>query len=477
MGEEIDRAHFRQQDFEIFEQRLREETVLLERLFEDRAFSTHAPVCGLEIEAWLIDQAGLPAPDNQDFLHRLDDGMVVPELARFNFELNVPPQPLRGAALNLLEQELAGTWRRCTEVAGAMQCRTLMIGILPTLSLQELNLTNMSDLKRYRALNEQVLRLREGRPIELDIHGREHLHLLHRDVMLESAATSLQLHLKVHPDVAALYYNLSQIVSAVTLACATNSPYLFGKDLWEETRIPVFEQSVSVGGIAGAARGPLRRVSFGSGYVKQSLFECFKENQAHFPVLLPIGFDAPATQFSHLRLHNGTIWRWNRPLVGFDDDGTPHLRIEHRVLPAGPTLHDAIANAAFYFGLVRALAGQDPSPVSLLPFAAARDNFYAAARDGLDAQVTWLDGKRVPVQRLLLERLLPQADEGLELLGIDSTDRRAYLGSVGKRIEQRRTGSVWQRRFVERYGPDMKALTEAYYERQQSGEPVHAWDW
>ncbi len=477
MGDEISRTHFLADDYKAFDVRLHDETARLERLFAEGGFSARTPVCGLEIEAWLIDRDGMPAPLNRTFLATLDDPMVAAELARFNFELNVAPQRLAGGALSALETALAATWQHCTGVAAGLDCRVLMIGILPTLRQQELNLANMSDLKRYRALNEQVLRLRGGHPIQLDIQGREHLNILHRDVMLESAATSLQLHLKVHPDTAALYYNLSQILSAPLVAAATNSPYLFGKDLWEETRIPLFEQSVAVGGIAGAARGPLRRVSFGSGYVRLSLFECFRENQAHFPVLLPIRFDTPAEKFSHLRLHNGTIWRWNRPLVGFDDDGTPHLRIEHRVLPAGPTLHDAIANAALYFGLVRALGDLEPSAAERLPFATARDNFYAAARDGLNAQLVWLDGHRIPAQRLLLEELLPHADEGLELLGIDYADRQRYLGSLFRRIDLARTGSLWQRRFVERRGADMRALTEAYYERQQSGEPVHQWDW
>lgn len=477
MGDEISRTHFHADDFREFDRRLHAETALLEQLFAEGGFSTHAPVCGLEIEAWLIDGAGGPAPVNSAFLAALADPMVVPELARFNFELNVPPQPLAGGALAALESALAVTWRRCSEVAAGLGSRVFMTGILPTLRQSDLSLDNMSELKRYRALNEQVLRLREGNPLQLDIHGHEHLNVLHNDVMLEAAATSLQLHLKVHPDQAALIYNLSQIVSAPMLAAATNSPYLFGKDLWDETRIPVFEQSVAVGGIAGAARGPLRRVSFGSGYVRHSLFECFKENQEHFPVLLPTRNDTPAERFAHLRLHNGTIWRWNRPLVGFDDDGTPHLRIEHRVLPAGPTLHDAIANAALYFGLVRALARVDPALPVRIPFATARDNFYAAARDGLNAQFVWLDGHKVGAQRLLLEELIPRADEGLELLGIDYPDRQNYLGSLYRRVERARTGSLWQRRFVERYGADMQALTQAAYERQQSGEPVHQWDW
>ncbi|MGD8842421.1 MAG: glutamate--cysteine ligase [Gammaproteobacteria bacterium] len=476
MGDEIAHSNFSVADLEQFEQRLREETQLLGQWFHDRAFSSHVPVCGLELEAWLIDAGAMPAARNSAFLEAMGDPMVVPELARFNVELNVDPQPLRGPALSRLHQELEQTWTHCQSVAAGLDTRLVMIGILPSVEPSHLTLANMSELKRYRALNEQVLRLREGKPLRLDIRGREHLALEHHDVMLESAATSLQLHLKVAVDDSVRYYNAAQIVAAPMVAAAANSPFLFGRDLWDETRIPLFEQSVEVGGFAGASRGPLRRVSFGTGYAKETLFECFMENQQHFPVMLPMPFDTPLQDMRHVRLHNGTIWRWNRPLIGYDDDGTPHLRIEHRVLPAGPSVIDGIASAAFFYGLAHALAVQETAPEKQLPFATARDNFYAVAREGLDAQITWLDGRKSPVQALLLERLLPRAREGLELLGIDAGDCDRYLGIVEERIVNGCTGCNWQRAWVTRHGADMQRLTEAYYRRQQSGEPVHHWD-
>ena len=476
MGDEIAHSHFREADFRAFEQRLESETQLLRQWFQDGRFSAQVPVCGLELEAWLIDRDALPAPVNSRFLDAMEDPLVVPELARFNVEINVDPQPLHGGALGRLQHDLQHTWERCQAAATTLDTRLVMIGILPSVTQAHLNLGNMSELKRYRALNEQVLRLREGKPLMLEIHGREHLNVLHRDVMLESAATSLQLHLKVSADTAVRYYNASQIVAAPMVAAAANSPYLFGRDLWDETRIPLFEQSVEVGGFAGASRGPVRRVSFGTGYAKESVFECFVENQQHFPVLLPIVFDAPDTEMRHLRLHNGTIWRWNRPLIGYDSDGTPHLRIEHRVMPAGPTVLDSIASAAFFYGLVHALAVREGAPESLLPFATARDNFYAAARDGLDAQITWLEGRRMPVQSLLLDQLIPLARYGLGLLEIDAGERDFYLDIVRQRIRNACTGCNWQRAWVARHGADMRTLTEAYYERQQSGEAVHNWD-
>ena len=477
MGDEISHSQFEQADFEAFRERLASETALLGRWFEEQAFSTRVPVCGLELEAWLIDRQARPASVNQDFLNAMGDPLVVPELAQFNVELNVHPQPLREQALSRLHRQLEETWHESERVAaGIGGTRLVMVGILPSVRQQDLSLDNMSKLERYRALNEQVLRLRGGKPLMLDILGHEHLNIVHKDVMLESATTSLQLHLKVGQEQAVRYYNAAQILSAPLVAASANSPCLFGKQLWEETRIPLFEQSVEVGGFAGASRGPVRRVSFGTGYAKESLFECFIENQQHFPVLLPMQYEEPEAQLRHLRLHNGTIWRWNRPLIGFDDDGTPHLRIEQRVMPAGPTVIDSIANAAFYFGLAEALVQSEIPPENQLPFATARDNFYAAARDGLEAQITWLDGRKGPAQSLLLDKLVPLAGYGLGLLGIDEADRDLYLSIIRQRVRNACTGASWQRAWLARHGTDMQALTNAYYDRQKRGEPVHAWD-
>jgi len=475
MGQEIDAARFTPADFDAYAERLRSETELLGEWFRDQAFSPRDRMGGFELEAWLIDAEGQAAPVNEAFLKRLDNPMVVPELARFNVELNDHPQHLWGSALSRFEASLGATWAQCMRVAAGMQTHLLMIGILPTVRESELSPANMSDLKRYRALNEQVLRLREGRPLELDINGREHLRTRQHSVMLEAATTSFQLHLKVHPAMAVRAYNASIILAAPMVAATANSPFLFGHDLWSETRIPLFEQSVAVGGIAGARQGPLRRVTFGSGYARESILECFVENQQHYPVLLPTLFSDGVERMSHLRLHNGTIWRWNRPLIGFDYDGMPHLRIEHRVVPGGPGIVDVIANAALFFGLMQSLMTQAGPPQEQLPFSTARDNFYAAAQLGLDAHVSWLNGARGGMRALLLERLLPQARAGLQRLEIDAADIERYLGIIEARVHSGQTGSAWQRAWVERHGRDMAAMTRAYLQRQDSRLPVHEW--
>lgn len=383
MGQEITATRFKHNDFQRFEHLIEREAQLLAGWFRERRFSNRRAVAGLELETWLVDAAGEPVPLNTEVIDLVDSSDVVPELSKFNVEFNVPPQSLAGAGLATLERDLDRIWKRCDAEAGRLGASVLAIGTLPTLRDEHLSLGNISPLKRYQALNEQTLRLREGRPIRLDIEGRERLQTEHRDVMLEAATTSFQLHLQTPLDEAVRAYNASIIVSAPLVAVSANSALLLGRMLWDETRIPLFEQAVDVGG-----GKTFSRVTFGSGYIVGSLEECFLENREHYPVMLPLAMDDVSEQLAHLRLHNGTIWRWNRPLIGFDDDGTPHLRIEQRVMPAGPTTIDMAANMAFFYGLVESLATAEIAPESQLPFATARDNFYRAARFGFDGQLT-----------------------------------------------------------------------------------------
>lgn len=476
MGREITEGEFAQADFDRFAERLRAETATLRELFAGHGFSRRHGIGGYELEAWLVDADNRPAPVNEAFMARMPPGTVTPELARFNFELNATPAAVTGDALSRMHDELAGNWRRCRQAAAEVDAAPVMVGILPTVTDAMLGLANMSGMARYRALNDQVLRLRQGRPIQLDIQGAEFLHTEHRDVMLEAATTSFQIHLQVGAERAVRYYNAAMVASGPMVGITANSPFLFGKRLWRETRIPLFEQAVAAGGFGGAAFGPVKRVGFGNGYVRRSLLEVFDENLQHYPVMLPVALDDddPAT-LPHLRLHNGTLWRWNRPLLGFDDDGTPHLRLEHRVVPAGPSVADAVANAALFFGLVQVLGEQPEAPEAALEFATARENFYNAAKHGLEARQTWLDGKHWPMTTLYRERLLPAAREGLQALGCDRADIDYFMGIIGERLRTRQTGAAWQIAYAEGHGRDWADLVAAYRRHQDSGAPVHEW--
>jgi gamma-glutamyl:cysteine ligase YbdK (ATP-grasp superfamily) len=472
MGDEIDRRYFDAEHFSAFRTRLDAEQKLLRRHFEQAEFSPRGDVAGFELEAWLVDQAGDPLPGNAAFLKALANPLVVPELATFNVELNGSPTALTGKPFSRLFDELSATWAACQQTARTLGCALVAIGILPTVREAMLDSAHMSSMQRYHSLNDRIMALRDGRPLAVDIDGEVPLRTSHPDVMLEAATTSFQIHLQCRPQRAARDFNASLVASAPMVAVSANSPFLFGHTLWDETRIPLFEQSVDVGD-----RFP-PRCSFGRDYVHESLLEIFEENYRDHPILLPAVHDTPPGRFAHVRFHNGTLWRWNRPLIGFDFDGQVHLRIEHRVVPAGPTLKDSIANAAFYYGLIYGL-GEWGTPVhERLPFAKARDNFYAAARYGLNARLLWVDdhGEReLGARQLIVEELLPLARRGLQSRSIPDAEIDEFLGVVGARVESSQNGAAWQRRWVAMHGIDLHELVQAYRERQEQGDPVHTW--
>ena len=478
MGQEIDHTVFSKEELDQFKHNLTTETQALEDCFSKPQADDDTYVAGFELEACLVDKTSLrPAPVNGKFLGQLDSELASAELASFNIEFNTEPLPLYGSALSVFHQQLRSIITEASPIAHKLDTELLLCGILPTLKDEDLSPDNMSRMKRYQALNEQVLAARHGHPLRLDIVGHEHLVSEHYNVMLEAAATSFQLHLKTPFSKVQQAYNAAILVTAPVVAACANSPFLFGRDLWAETRIPVFEQSVQSGGYAGASQGPLHRVSYGSGYARNSILEVFRENLEHFPPLLPMVFEQPEP-FAHLRLHNGTLWRWNRPLVGFNKDGTPHIRLELRSLPAGPTIKDTIANAALYFGLVRYYQDYD---CQQLEFALAKDNFYQAARLGLKARLFWLDQDRHNMQDLLINELIPQAREGLVSMNLSPQDIDYYLGIMQERVASGLTGSNWQRQHCAAVSADaqqniMYALTRDYLAAQKEGRPVHLWE-
>lgn len=470
MGDEISKSEFSDEDFAAFERRLRAETDLLESWFQDKKFYSGPHEGGSELEAWLIDKQGQPAPQNTEFIASLGDPLVVPELSRFNIEFNTSPEVLRADALDKMEAALTTAWTGASAHAEKQNLDLVMIGILPTVREQDLTIASMSGLERFKALNDQIFRMRDGKAIKLDIEGNERLSASHYDLMLEAAATSFQIHLKVNQDKAVRYYNASKLVSAPLLAIAANSPFLFGRDLWAETRIPLFEQAISVDEWDYA-----ERVTFGIRFIDRCLSEVFVANRQRYEALLPALMDTPLEKMAHLKLHNGTIWRWNRALLGNEPDGTPHLRIEQRVVPSGPTIHDSMANAAFYYGVVEMMANSGDPLESEMPFRHARNNFYTCAKEGLEAKVIWRDHARVSVRDLILKELAPMAREGLARLEIapDSIDR--LISTIEARARTGNTGAAWQRAFVGTHGNNMAELTLAYLECQKSGEPVHEW--
>lgn len=463
MGQEIAAGTFSKLDREQFGALLKRETMLIRKLYAEGRLSHAGPVAGYELEAWLIDRNCFPAPHNQSFLDRLGDPLVVPELSRFNIEINGAPRSPAGQGLLQMEDELAAIWARCLANAHVDVDTVVAIGTLPTLRDADLSLAAMTPSNRYAALNREVMQRRGGAAVELEIDRAitdgPPFASRHVDVMLEAATTSFQLHWQVPLAEIGAAYDAALELSAPLLALSANSPFLFGQPLWHETRIALFEQALGLG-----------RVGFGSGYAGSDPTALFAENLADYEVLLPIVSELDEARFAHLRLHNGTIWRWVRPLVGFDDDGTPHLRIEQRIMPAGPSVIDMLANAAFFYGAVHMLAARPQA----LAFAVARDNFYRAARFGIDAELDWPGGERRSARQVLAQ-LMPLARQGLEQLGTAAASIDRYLDVIEQRIAAGRNGASWQLAHFARCR-DPYRLTADYLEHQRSGAPVHEWE-
>jgi gamma-glutamyl:cysteine ligase YbdK (ATP-grasp superfamily) len=457
-------------------------------MLRESRFDTEPRQVGLEIELNLVDADGKPAMTNTAALAAIADPSFATELGRFNLEINVPPRELTGDALSELEHDVSGKLARAGARTPRTGSRLVMVGILPTLRQGDVTDDAMSANPRYRLLNEQMIAAR-GEDMRICIDGPERL-LTHVDtIMPEAACTSVQFHLQVSPETFGSYWNAAQAAAGIQVALAANSPYLFGRELWRETRIPLFEQVTDTRPEELQEQGVRPRVWFGERWIT-SVFDLFEENIRYFPALLPLREDedpeaaldsGEAPQLAELTLHNGTVYRWNRPVYAVHD-GRPHLRVENRVLPAGPTVTDVIANAAFYYGLVRALAETERPVWTQMSFAAAADNLVEASRHGIEARVYWPGIGEAPVTELTLRRLLPQAWEGLRQWGVDSADADRLLGIIEQRCLTGRTGATWQVETVQRLERGqadrrgaLRRMTEGYIERMVTNHPVHTW--
>src|SRR5215468_267252 len=489
MGRDVPAIVVSQADRRRYREKVRSCLDVLTRMLRDSQFPTGPEQVGLEVEFYLVDEAGSPAMRNADVLAAIGDTDWSPELGRFNVEVNMAPRLLAGDALATLEHLLADSYNRAD--IGARQCgaRLAMIGILP--SLREYHATEdaMSPNPRYQLLNEQICAAR-GEEMQICIEGPERLLMHAASIMPEAACTSVQCHLQVSPELFGSYWNAAQAVAGVQVALAANSPYLFGRELWQESRIPLFMQAIDTRPEELQVQGVRPRVWFGERWIT-SVFDLFEENLRYFPALLPLCEDEDPVaelngggipQLAELTLHNGTVYRWNRPVYAVDG-GEPHLRVENRVLPAGPTVTDIIANAAFYYGMVHMLAEAERPIWSQMSFAAARDNLVEASRHGLDARLYWPGLGEVPAAELILRRLLPLSYDGLCLHGVDTMAAERLLGVIEQRCLTGRTGATWQTETVhaleERSGLDrdtaLLEMTQRYLKFMQTGEPAHTW--
>jgi CBS domain-containing protein len=475
----------------LFMRALLSDVMALERMIREGLIETGIRRIGAEQELCLVDRSWRPARKAQEVLAQLDNSRFTPELGAFNVEFNLSPVKFGGDCLTRLEDEINGRMVEVREVAARVGCEVIMTGILPTLRKTDLDLDGMMPIPRFLALNSALKRLRGGE-FELRLTGTDELILKHDNVMLEACNTSCQVHFQVDPKEFPRFYNIAQVVTSPVLAAGVNSPFLFGKRLWKETRIALFQQAVDTRPTGNHVLDRSARVSFGEDWVRESILEIFREDIARFRVVLGIDIDEEplavldaggVPKLKALQLHNSTVYRWNRPCYGVLD-GRPNLRIENRAMPAGPSVRDQVANAAFWFGLVSGILETHPDVTAVLTFDNAKNNFLAAARQGLDAQFEWFGGRTVPARELILEQLVPLAREGLRASRIDAADVDKYLGVIEARVRSGQTGAAWQLASFKQMGRDgtvksterMGALVAASLRRQKDGTPVHEWE-
>ncbi len=471
-----------------FTRRLLRDLQALERMIAEGRFETGVRRIGAEQEAFLIDEDWRPAMAALRVLEKVDDPHFTTEVGLFNLEMNLDPVLWGGNCLSHLEAQLVSLLDRGRAAARDLGVDLALTGILPTIRKSDLSLESMTPMPRYRALNEAMTRLR-GRDYEIHIKGVDEVLLRHDSVMVESCNASFQVHFQVAPQEFPRFYNIAQVAAAPVLAVGTNSPLLFGRRLWRETRIALFQQSVDMRSSGLSTRQQSPRVDFGRGWVRESVAEIYREDISRHRILIASEPEEDPNEvldrggvpaLKALRLHNGTIYRWNRACYGVLD-GKPHLRIENRVLPSGPTPRDEIANAAFWLGLMSALVDEHPDITKHIAFDDAKSNFISAARLGLGAEIMWLDGRALPAQTLLREHLLPQAREGLRLGGVDDGDADTYLGVIEERLARQTTGASWMLRSLSGMGEHgaegerLNALTAGLVARQWEGSPVAEW--
>ena len=489
MGDDVVATVFSREDRQRYRAKVKRCLDVFARMLSESRFDIARGSIGLEIELNLTDEGGDPVLVNAKALEVIADADFQTELAQFNVEINVAPRTLSGTVLSELERDVRTSLNNAEEKARSIGAHMVMVGILPTVTDRHLNAESFSANPRYELLNEQIFAAR-GEDLDIRIAGVERLATFADTITPEAACTSVQLHLQVDPGAFGLHWNAAQAIAGVQLALAGNSPFFFGKELWRETRIPLFEQATDTRSEELRAQGVRPRVWFGERWIT-SIFDLFEENVRYFPALLPVceeedpvevlaAGDIPRLQ--ELRLHNGTVYRWNRPIYDVIR-GRPHLRVENRVLPAGPTVVDIIANAAFYYGLIRMLVEQDRPIWSQMSFSTAEENFHAGARDGIDANVFWPGVGEVPVTELVLRRLLPMAHEGLDRWGVAAADRDRLLGVIEQRCLKGTNGAAWQAATFHRLYEDdkldrtdaLREMTVRYRDLMHSNEPVHDW--
>ena len=465
----------------------------LEYMLHNQFFETGVTRIGAEQEMCLIQKKSFKAaPIALEIIEILKDNpWLDTELAKFNLEINLDPRIFTGSALKDMETETSNKLNIIKNELAHFQSDILLTGILPTLHKNDLESHNLTPRERYKLLVESLSAQLLGQAFELRIQGIDELLLRSHTPLLEAANTSFQVHLQVDPDNFVPYYNIAQALTAPVLGISANSPIVFGRRLWHESRIALFQQALDVRTTNEHMRERSPRVNFGSDWVHHSILDIYREDIARFRSLIypqtnensmEAVLAGKIPKLSALQVHNSTVYRWNRPCYGISDTGKPHLRIENRVLPAGPTVVDEIANAALWLGAVVGCAKEWGDIRKKMSWEDVRDNFEKAARFGIDSKFTWFKDKKITVTDLVQHELIPLAKEGLSSQGIHSGDIDFYMDIISQRAKLNLNGARWQLRAFTKLKKEtsmdeaITVMTSSIYENQKLGKPVHTWE-
>ena len=486
MGSDINTVDFSPEDFVAFGARLEQNLEALAGALATPGFGAGPASLGAELEMYIVDAAGNPLYINEDILSDAKDPQLTLELNRYNLEFNLSPYALSDSPFLQTEREICHKLQSLKAVAARHGGRIVPIGILPTLTQADFGSHCITDRKRYHALVAQLIK-RRGSEFQIDINGENPLKLQVEDITLEGANTSFQVHYRVDPEHYADSFNAIQLMTPLAVAIGANSPTLFGHSLWHETRIPLFKQSIDTRHTDRYSWNEPARVNFGHGWVRHGAEELFTETVRLYPPLLPIccapeqGLKAPS--LAELRMHQSTVWLWNRPVYDQADGG--HLRIEMRALPAGPSAIDMVANAAFLIGLSEGIRPRINELLPALPFQLAEYNFYRAAQSGLSAKLIWpqLNQSGCAEQSVstIIEELMPCAQQGLASLGISAEESRRYLSVIEMRLQRRQTGAIWQQKRLAQLKKKMPLdralhhMLEDFIGNSESNVPVAEW--
>jgi len=465
----------------------------LEYMLEHDWFESGITRFGAEVEMVVVDKDTLkPKNVAMAVMEKMKKAKWLDgELAQFNLEFNLEPREFKGENFSLMEAEMNSYLIQLSKVLKKFDADYVLTGILPTLQKFNLNQENLTPRKRYFALIDAIKQLGLGKDVELKIFGIDELFVKHDTPLLEAANTSFQVHLQCDAPEYVRMYNIAQTLAAASISVSANSPIVFGKRLWHETRIATFEQALDTRTTQHHMREQSTRVSFGKDWINESILEIYKEDIARFKVLLSSEVESnswadikknKAPGLDALLVHNSTVYRWNRPQYGISPNGQPHLRIENRVMPAGPSVPDMMANAVFWLGAMKGMSANYDDISKHIDFSALRDNFGRAARFGLEAEYTWMKGKKIHVRDLIKKELLPLAKEGLKNCKIDSADISEYLGIISERVKKKTNGAIWMLNsyshlLKQKVSKDetLTALTNAIMKNQKKKLPVHKW--